>query len=154
MGAAGADPTSTTRKRNTRRFIWEASRTMPLTLISLKITNGAGQKGVMAHHIFIHFILTVNHFLLSTDQSSVLLSHSRSCVGERSQQSVSQAGLASCQHHSSSRPPPEGGGALAITSPPPCPPRLHDMLLHSQLWGCTVLCKDERYRHFSEDRWI
>lgn len=34
----------------------------------------------MTHHIFIHFIFTVDHFLLSAYQSSVLLSQSGACV--------------------------------------------------------------------------
>lgn len=109
----------------------------------------------MAHHIFIHFILTVNHFLLGADQPSILLSHSRPCVGERSQLSVSQAGLASCQPHRSSELPPEGRGALADPLPTPtahpsyvtcyCVPIPRDALCSRRMNGTDIFQRTDGY---------
>lgn len=48
-------------------------------LVVLRV-NSDTEQGEEAHHVFIHFLLAVDHFLLGPDQSSVLLSQCGSCV--------------------------------------------------------------------------
>ena len=68
VGAALCFPTGRDRRRSTRE-----------RPVVLRVTWDMEQ-GEEAHHVFIHFLLAVDHFLLGPDQSSVLLSQCGSCV--------------------------------------------------------------------------
>lgn len=57
---------------------WPGCTTMPLAPVYRR--KRATCKRQAAHHIFIHFILAVNHFFFCTNQSPVLFCHSRACV--------------------------------------------------------------------------
>lgn len=120
---------------------WPGCTTMPLAPVYRR--KRATCKRQAAHHIFIHFILAVNHFFFCTNQSPVLFCHSRACV-ENVHSWVSRQPT-SGQSLRSSKSLPEGQRASYQR-----PPWLWKQSLHWHVWGCAVLCKDEWYKHFQK----
>lgn len=135
LGAAGSF--SSTMWKTGTHINLEVLAAMPLAPV---YERKRAMQMTMAHHIFIHLILTVNHFFFCTNQSPVLLCHSnsRSCVENVDSWVSRQPTSGQSLRSSESLPGPESFSQALPRLPVP---------LHWHVWGCTVLCKDEWYKH-------